>query len=363
MSPPQSQRNKHPSQHIDHQLSVLFDNTKEFKICMLDRAGRIVGWNLSAEKLTGYTEEDVLMRNYSMFLSREESEKGVLKRALATAGKTGQYIAEGILVRKDGSHFWSRSVITPLKGADRSILFFVVITQDISLQKHEEQKKDEYIGIASHELKNPITTLSLYSELLAKRLQFDQDKENLHMLRDIQGQAARLVNLVDDLLVVGNIESDTLVLHKEDFSMQALARRVVTDFRKSVTTHVITVTGTCSRDVRADKSRIAQILINLVSNAVKYSPQAKRVVVHLRARNGKCEVSVQDFGAGIAKSEHRDIFTRFFRSKDAESGDVVGTGLGLYIAKSIIKKHRERIWLKSRSGKGSTFFFTVPLSR
>ena len=145
--------------------------------------------------------------------------------------------------------------------------------------------------------------------------------------------------------------------------MQALARRVVTDFRKSVTTHVITVTGTCSRDVRADKSRIAQILINLVSNAVKYSPQAKRVVVHLRARNGKCEVSVQDFGAGIAKSEHRDIFTRFFRSKDAESGDVVGTGLGLYIAKSIIKKHRERIWLKSRSGKGSTFFFTVPLSR
>lgn len=101
---------------IDHQLGVLFDNTNEFKICMLDGTGRIIGWNLSAERMTGYSSEEVLGKNYSTFISKEEMRQRVFQKALATAAKTGQYDAEGIRVRKDGSHFWARSFITPMKN-------------------------------------------------------------------------------------------------------------------------------------------------------------------------------------------------------------------------------------------------------
>ena len=145
--------------------------------------------------------------------------------------------------------------------------------------------------------------------------------------------------------------------------MTALLRNIVSDFRKSVSTHTIAVTGTCSRDVYGDKVRIAQVLVNLISNAIKYSPQGKKIVVHVRALNGKCEVSVRDSGSGIAKKDQREIFTRFFRSSDAEAGDIAGSGLGLFIARAIVRKHRGRIWLKSTVGRGSTFYFTIALAQ
>jgi signal transduction histidine kinase len=113
--------------------------------------------------------------------------------------------------------------------------------------------------------------------------------------------------------------------------------------------------------VRADKDRIAQVFINLVTNAVKYSPQARKVHVKIGIFRRKCIISIQDFGFGIAQKDRSSIFTRYFRTDDAKAGNIAGSGLGLYISKEIIKKHRERLWMKSVRGKGTTFFFTLPL--
>ena len=346
---------------IDHQLRVLFDDSNELKICMLDKGGHVVGWNVSAEKLTGYTSKEVMGKHYSMFISKEERQSKVCMKTLAVAAKKGQFCSEGIRVRKDGTHFWARSCITPLKNKDGSIRFFVLITQDISHGRAIEQKRDEYVGIASHELKTPITTLSLYAELLAKRLELDRDTKNLRMLRDIQGQAARLVTLVDDLLVVGKIEQGALELHKEVFNPKRLIEGIVRDIQNGTASHKIICTGTVARQVRADKGRVAQVFTNLLLNAIKYSPRANKVVVRILSRKNKCIISIQDFGPGIAKQDQRDIFTRFFRTDDAGAGNVSGSGLGLYISRAIIKKHRERIWMKSIEGKGATFFFTLSL--
>ena len=344
---------------FDRQLRTLFDNSNELKICMLDPGGRIIGWNMSAERMTGYGSKEVMGKNYSIFISKEEVRRKLFKRALVTAGKKGQFTAEGIRVRKDGSHFWAQSLITPMKESDGSIKFFVLITKDITHERALEQKREEYMGIASHELKNPITTLSLYSELLAKRLALDSDKKNLQMLRDIQGQAARLIGLVDDLLVVSKIDGEKLELHKEAFNPSVFVKKIIRDFQNSSPTHKIVCRGTLSRDVRADKGRIAQVLINLLSNAVKYSPHGDKVIVRIGRLNNKCAISVQDFGPGIAKSDQREIFTRFFRADDAVSGNIGGSGLGLYISKEIIKKHKERLWVKSVMGKGTIFSFTI----
>ena len=248
-----------------------------------------------------------------------------------------------------------------MKEQGRRINFFVLITRDITEGRALEQKREEHIGIASHELKNPITTLSLYSELLAKRLELERDKKNLHMLRDIQSQATRLTTLVDDLLIVGKIESGKLELHKTEFKPVPLIKKIIREFQSHTPTHRIIFSGSCARSVRADSDRVAQVVINLIANAVKYSPPARKVQVELRARRGKCIISVQDLGTGIEKRDQRNIFARYFRASDAEAGNIAGSGLGLYIAKAIVKKHRERLWLKSMQGKGSKFFFTLSL--
>jgi PAS domain S-box-containing protein len=344
---------------IDSQLSVLFDNANEYKICMLDKNGRIIGWNLSAEKMTGYSSADVLGKNYSMFISDEERKSNVIKKILRVVVRKGQYTAEGIRTRKDGTHFFARSNITALKEADGKIKFFVLITRNISAERETAQRRDEYIGIASHELKNPLTTLSLYSELLHKGLELEGNKRNLGILRDIQGQTTRLVGLVDDLLIVSKIESGTLELNTEVFNPNTFVAQLVKVFQKNVHSHKIICKARLVRQVRADKNKISQVLINLLTNAVKYSPRADKVVVHIEQKASKCVISVQDFGAGISKADQRDIFTRFFRAHDAEAGNIAGAGLGLYISKEIIKRHNQRLFVKSTKGKGTTFSFTL----
>ena len=348
---------------IDRQLNTLFDSMRVAKICMLDRAGHIIGWNSGAERLTGYSNKEVLGKNYSMFISAEERRAGILQKALMKTAKTGEFATQGIRIKKDGSHFWAQSHFTTIKDIRGHIEFFVVMTRDISERKMEEQRREEHIGIASHELKNPITTLSLYSELLAKRLDLDSDKKNLEMLRDIQGQAARLVRLVDDLLIVGKLEGGTLQLQKEAFDRHTFITKIIRDFQNSNSTHKIIYRGNPGAKVRADKDNIGQVLINLLTNAVKYSPRATKVLVGVRTRKNKCIISIQDFGSGISKEDQRNIFTRYFRSKAAAAGNIAGSGLGLYISRQIIQKHRERIWVKSVEGKGTTFSFTLSLSQ
>jgi PAS domain S-box-containing protein len=347
---------------IDRQLRMLFDSTPEFKVCMLNHRGRIVGWSASAERLTGYAAHEVMGKRYSSFISKDEQRRDVLIKALAIAASKGIFTADGVRVRKDGSHFWARTVVTPMKEKDGNTKFFVLITRNISEERLSAQKREEYIGIASHELKNPITTLSLYSELLAKRLELENDKENLHMLRDIQGQASRLVGLVDDLLIVSSIEGGSLRLRKEVFNPNTFIRTLVRDFQLSTRTHKVICSGALKHFVRADKDRVRQVMINLLTNAVKYSAGAKKVFVHIERMKNKCVISVRDLGLGIAKKDQRDIFTRYFRTADVEAGNVAGVGLGLYISKEIIKKHRERLWVKSVVGKGTTFYFTLSLT-
>jgi two-component system sensor histidine kinase VicK len=343
------------------QLQVLFDNTNEHAICLLDRSGKILSWNLSAERLMGYTANEIIGKNYSIFFSKEEILRNVVKKTLYSAERRGRYTADGIRVRKNGSHFWARSFVTPVIQGKKIPLQFVLITRDITRDRALEQKKEEYIGIASHELRTPIQTLSLYSELLSKRLGLEGDKENLQTLRDIQGQTARLVTLIDDLLLVSKVEGDGVEIRREKFDPVLMLRKILADYKNLASTNRLIFKGKRGRLVRADKNRIAQVLINLLTNAVKYSPQTGRIVVRVERKAHKCVISIQDSGPGISIVDQRHIFDRFYRAKSAGAPNIAGVGLGLYISKEIIKKHRERLWVKSSSGKGTTFFFTLPL--
>ncbi len=221
------------------------------------------------------------------------------------------------------------------------------------------QKKDEFIGIASHELKTPLTSVKLYLEALAKMKH--EPLVHTFILKSKEG-VKKLHNLILDLLDVSKIESGQLQLNHKELSIDELVDECIEDAQMNTVNHTILREGQPSNKIiHGDRDRLEQVLINLISNAAKYSPGGTNIAVETLASDDEITVTVKDHGIGIADSEHKKIFGRFYRAKDSNSV-ISGFGLGLYICSQIIKRHKGKIGVESEEGKGSTFYFTLPLS-
>ncbi len=235
--------------------------------------------------------------------------------------------------------------------------------EDITERKGLDSQKSEFIGIASHELKTPITTMKSFAQILQKRLSKSGDKSNTYILSNINIQADRLTALINDLLNVSNIEAGRLTLAKKKFDLNALIKKIVIDYQYTIDSHTISKEGDVKESVYGDEGRIEQVLSNLIANAIKYSPDADRVIIRIASDRQNATITVQDFGFGIAKKDTARIFEQFYRTSDKDKNNVSGFGLGLYISSEIIKRHKGKIWVESTRGKGSTFIFTLPLKK
>jgi signal transduction histidine kinase len=233
--------------------------------------------------------------------------------------------------------------------------------EDVTEKKHIEQQKDDFISIASHELKTPVTSMKAYTQLLQKHPLITNDKKASFMLEKMDAQMNRLTELVASFMNVYKMRSGKLRLKKEYFQLEELIAEVVGNFQYTISSHVVERTEDVKIKIYADKSRIYQVLVNLISNAIKYSPDAEKVIVSQKKDTDKVIVSVQDFGMGIPKEEQHKIYERFFRAKGKREGNIPGLGLGLFISSEIVKQHGGELWVKSKVGKGSTFYFTLPL--
>jgi signal transduction histidine kinase len=226
--------------------------------------------------------------------------------------------------------------------------------------------KDRFMSIASHELKTPITTIRGQAQLMLRRL--SKQKELSSELSDIQNslmkineQTGRLTSLIDDLLDMSSIRSGKIELRKKKCDLCALCAGVVEDLRMMTGR---TITLECPEtpiNANVDADRFSQVVVNLVNNAVKYSPEGKPVEVSIAQQDKMALLQVRDRGKGIAKDQQERIFDTFYRTPDAESSSKRGLGLGLAISKEIVERHGGRIWVESTPGKGSTFFVEVPL--
>ncbi len=220
------------------------------------------------------------------------------------------------------------------------------------------QKKDEFIGIASHELKTPLTSIIGFLELLDNAAL--EEPNNLFVQKAFNG-ANKLRNLIFDLLDVSKIQTGQLQLDIHEFNLDMLINDCINEFQIT-TSHPIVREGNLSQPmINADRNRIEQVIINLLSNAIKYSSKEKAVIVKTRNMDSKVLVSVTDFGVGLDESEQNKIFDRYYRSKEKNIG-VSGFGLGLYICAQIIQRHQGKIWVESENDKGSTFYFELPVS-
>jgi PAS domain S-box-containing protein len=217
-------------------------------------------------------------------------------------------------------------------------------------------KKDEFIALASHELKTPLTSIKGYLQVLERT---ERDNMGKAFLAKALNQVEKLNNLVTDLLDVSRVEAGKLAMDKTSFSLRDLAQEVIENLNHTHQTHRISCYATESVTVCADKQRVEQVLVNLLTNAIKYSPQATEILLSLKTTNNNAVVTVKDEGIGLTESQQQQIFTRFYRAEG--TANVPGLGLGLYLTKEIVDRHGGSIGVKSEEGKGSEFWFTLPL--
>ncbi len=316
--------------------------------------------NEAWERLTGYASNEVLGRN-PRFLSSGRTPPELYKAVWETLMAGNSFESEEFIDRKkDGSEFSLRSVFFPIviRG---TITYLVQVLDDISERKELEKRKDAFINTASHELRAPLQVIMMSLDLLKHELE-SAPAATMDILKTLQDETGRLASLLNNLLDVSTMKSGNLCIRKEVRDLGKLTHRLVDELHTTFITHSLTIEEHGDAELKAmyDEARITQVLTNLISNAVKYSPQANRVVIHLDAQTSGVEVRVQDFGIGIEEEERQKIFDVFYRAKNR--GRIEGSGLGLFITAQIIEAHQGRLWVTSELDKGSTFHFSLPLN-
>ncbi|HUR65622.1 MAG TPA: ATP-binding protein [Chitinophagaceae bacterium] len=226
--------------------------------------------------------------------------------------------------------------------------------------KLNQQRKDEFIGIASHELKTPLTSVKGYTELL----NMIEDKQpNKQYVQKVLQNVIKLEKLIQDLLDVSKIQSGQLELTMKEFDVDQLIDETINSVQMITGTHSITRETTSGNvTISGDRQRIEQVLTNLLSNAIKYSPGENKVSVSSSKTDKEVIIKIRDYGMGVAKDERQTIFERFYRAKGT-SITISGFGLGLYICRDIIKRHKGNIWVEEEGEKGSAFYFSLPLEQ
>lgn len=234
-------------------------------------------------------------------------------------------------------------------------------TSDVTEQKRLEEDKNDFISIATHELKTPVTSLKAYAEVLEQKFRRSGDEESAQHLAKMNAQLDRLTSLIGDLLDATKIEGGKLQMQRDLFAFDDLVSEISEELQRTTDRHELIVRDDSRKKVLADRERIGQVLTNLISNAIKYSPHSKKIVITSKATLGEVLVSVRDSGVGIPKAKQEKVFERFYRVSGPDGNTYPGLGLGLYISSEIIKRHGGRIWVTSTPGKGSTFIFSLPV--
>lgn len=326
-----------------------------------DLDGVIMTWNAGAERLFGYSAADAVGRPITIVIppDRLDEEPEILGRI-----RRGERIDhfETVRQRKDGTLLDISLTVSPIIDGSGTVVGASKIARDITERRMLERQKDAFIGIAAHELRTPVTGIKAYTQLLARRLRQTGDDAVLEILDKLDVQADRLTGLIGDLLDATRLQSGTLPFRPAPFDLPELLAEVIDETQRTTTQHRIVADPVAPITLVADRERIGQVVMNLLTNAIKYSPQADRIEVRAEREGEHVVVSVRDFGIGIPVEERQRIFDRFYRATSADRAGYPGLGLGLYISAEFVTRHGGRIWVESDEGQGTTVAFSLPLA-
>lgn len=344
-------------------LAAIVENSDD-AIISKTLGGIITSWNKGAEKIFGYKEQEVIGKHISIIIppDRMEEETGILNQL--KAGNSLEHF-QTIRIGKNGNLIHISLTVSPVKDGQGKIIGASKIARDITREKEAEatikelsRKKDEFIAMASHELKTPLTSMNGYLQLLGRRA----IEPNKPFVEKSIRQLEKLNALVNDLFDISKIQSGKLQFTFEEFDILQLVQEILDPIMESNPTFQFHTKLEADVYIEADRMRIEQVITNLVVNAIKYSPDSRSIDIELKRKVDELIFMVEDHGIGIDAEHLPHIFNQFFRVQ-GPSKRISGLGLGLFITREIIERHNGRIWVESEPCKGSRFFFTLPLKQ
>ena len=345
----------------EERLKLLLQNAFDI-ITIFDPDGTIKYESPAIETVLGYTPEERMGKNiihHSIVHPDDKMKKlEMLERAMASPGENIN--VEFRLQHKNGTYRTIDAVCRSMLD-DIRINGIIATYRDITDRKILEQQKDEFIGIASHELKTPVTSIKAYAQILQEVFEKAKDKKAAEMLEKMNGQVDRLTSLIVDLLDFTRIEGGKLKFRNENYNLNDLISEVVEEMQRTAKQHTIVKKLDKNVQMHGDRERTGQVLVNLLNNAIKYSPHAKKIIVSSTVDRDDITIRVRDFGVGIEKHHLSKVFDRFFRVTESKLNTFPGLGLGLYIAAEIVSRQGGTINVDSAQGKGSVFWFTLPI--
>jgi PAS domain S-box-containing protein len=372
----EQRRQERTLRESEERFRLLVESVKDYAIFMLDRRGHVMSWNPGAERIKGYTAEEIIGKHFRGFYPADVAATGFPERELEIAEREGRFEDEGWRVRKDGSCFWANVVITAVRDDSGRLRGFSKVTRDLTQRRELEReraqsealadlnrRKDEFLAMLSHELRNPLAPISTAVQLL--RLDLGDDAARQPAMAILERQVTHLTRLVDDLLEVSRISTGRIRLQPELIDLRRVVERAVEAVRvlTSQRQHRVHVDQPAAPIwLHVDPTRIEQVIVNLLTNAAKYTNPDGEIRVRVEQAEGQAVLRVTDTGVGISPDllpSVFDLFTQGERSLDRSEG---GLGVGLTVVKRIVELHGGSVEAFSEGlGHGSEFVVRLPL--
>jgi PAS domain S-box-containing protein len=389
----------------EERLRLLIASVRDYAIFVLDPKGHVATWNPGAERLKGYRAEDIIGQHFSRFYPEEDIRAGKCERELEGAARLGSFEDEGWRLRKDGSRFWANVIITPIREPDGTLVGFAKVTRDLSERKrHEEERislaraeeaklvaeenqerarilaeelraardraedatrvKDEFLATVSHELRTPLNAILGWARLLATGTL--SPEKSTHAVETIIRNATAQNLIIDDLLDVSRIITGKLRLDVDYVDLNQVVSAALDVVRPGAEAKGVAVQWLLNPDagtLKGDAGRLQQVLWNLLTNAVKFTPRGGRIHVMLHREDSYVTIEVADTGKGIASEFLPRVFERFTQHESTNSRRSGGLGLGLAIVKHLVELHGGSVAAHSDGeNTGSTFVVRLPIA-
>jgi len=327
-----------------------------------DENGTILYANPAAQEITGYSLKEMIGQKSSLWGNRMN--KDFYERMWHTIKDEHKvFIGEINNRRKNGEEYIAHIEIAPVLDENKKIIFFVGIEYDITKAKQIDKSKSEFVSLASHQLRTPLSAINWYTEMLMDEDVGKLNEKQRDYLQEIYRSSKRMAALVSSLLNVSRIEMGTFAIEPKSMDVVALIKSIIEDLAPQIEKKGQTLTEDY-RDVgmiNIDPNLMRTIVQNLVSNAVKYTQKGGQIKISID-KNHSITLDVSDNGYGIPQNQQSHIFSKFFRADNAKEKETDGNGLGLYMVKEVVKKAGGRIWFESEENKGTTFHVSIPLT-
>jgi PAS domain S-box-containing protein len=332
-----------------------------------DEFGKITRINPAAQELLGYSEDEVIGTWFPkkiVAVTEDDVQINLIDRPITRAFLTGKPSTQKMYYRrKDGKKIPVAINVSPIL-LDGKPLGAIEVFRDISVEHEIDRMKSEFISLASHQLRTPLSAIKTYTHMLADGYMGELNESQKKSLTTIIGASNRMNELISTLLNITRIESGTIAITPKTLALDKIIQEVMPELELMANAKSITLTlrvlKTGTPTIKTDSLIVKEVVTNLASNAIKYTPEEGSVTIEIRPRKNDVVVKVSDTGWGIPLLAQEQIFSKFFRASNIVKRETTGTGLGLYLVKGLLERLGGTIWFKSAEGEGTSFYFTLP---